>query len=874
MTGPVYFYDDYVHGRITLSEFLVGISSYSDPPPATASVGSWTLQGYSSIWPYYYGPGPNGEVLVLYYHYFVPVLTGPGGQICLGTQTLESGDQWVEVGSWSPSVGVSESGGPYRLGVRYYTAGDYRSPYYWSDYGMEFAWFADASTQITSSAGGLSATWWALSGGMPTPGGPQPPADAEPVNLGPVIGGSGFGCFMRGKGLDTPMARFSGLTCGDTTGLHNGSLYGTGGGSAEGKCNAGEELGGSAWWSPSVSVTYAGSIGKFGSAAPDWVQLYDNFITRKVLDQNGTIRSPYAERISFPAANATYTQPIISWENGQKSGWQLAGDVRFSVVGEWAEEQDPQLPATDAAVPIRGPMPDGSANYVAGTVGVIPSLSVHRPEGNRPSVWAPDDVSKVQVVEALADTRITVKDTSGSAARRLTTLWRHYLDKPVRPADPTQEAYQPPLWGTSNYTITKHLQLGQVPAELHEEAPFGEDIWWWNTYAWAKVKITAPAEAAGKAIRLLVDYTRLYVSDPHTTGWDEVEGLEYDFTPGVAEYTLTLDPDQREGDAFVVWVDLLFPNGHNGQAHTLGRVEQLTLSGWPAAGEYRILGFDLVHRYKAYFKLGFGIPVRTPSAAFFDAWRDQLGAKADRFLAGYTARWPVAMLSVDGSFALGEIPDQDRKADETGGTGGSPRYVIPLVGSQSGIEMHSQLDVVGYLGELNKIEGISAVYNKDGSKAARGDQFGAVLGPELAEWLEPIMPGEEFAPGGSVTLYASPTCVNVICPNTHGTTLRVRHHVWGGLEALAVPKDARRPLAVPKEKRPAVYAVCHPYGEDGEPDPNPHALRVEASGVPDDMGYVCVSPVPANCYRNYWLMTREELDAHEKEHPGSVEWRI
>lgn len=805
---------------------------------------------------YFYLSGPCNVNGVDEYGYPIPIATVAGG---------EGEAEPAE----SPVVTIQQEIGPFRLGMRWKLADGINPsstipPHFAQNhYVVEYHWFADYDTKIKwtcnyGDPGTAEVRLLEYPYGM---GGSVSP-DMTPVDMGHVVGGGSVGARVPYQShdhyynwgwavkisdfiVDGHAVDFSGITRENSDGVMEnvgGVLvckdYGyynstTDEWSARGpygnpdhSYSYGHGVGGKFEWTYDIDVQAWGNSGGF-RVAPE---VLDVWLTNLAYDSNNNVLSPYEESMPVPYTRTFTALNYKSWEDGQKlfGGWisfQLKSpDPLAEVLDLPAEIQDPNDPENpeatipnpklyeDLKLPIRISPPRlgvGSGQYYQpATLSIAEQIELDRPDGNRPSSWVSTE-TECTVTEESDRTEFVVAAggtvSDHTVSRTLATNWRNYVDNSGGSVDQ-------PDFSIEGYRVLRHHAKG--PSQI----VYPEDVWWWGTYRYLRVDIDAPV--TGDLI-LQADYVTVDVYDDHMTGLDRKLNLTVTETPGSKSWTLPVEAGRHTYE-----IDLLFPD--EGGPVYLGRIEKLTLFGLqaPAADThtYTLHGMQLFLKrrdgqFNSMIKLGFGIPKHR---------RD------------YSA--PV--ISIQGSWTMGNLPDKEVKGEETGEHGGSFRYWEPLTGRVTGTNLDWGYNVPAFWGQLGLLEGITAVYdvdvenaaNKDGTVDGPLDEYGNPtstgpnsLGPLIAQCSWEIAPYESFEQDNTYKPKVSPVCGNVTIPSSIPVTILARMHLWSGVEAV----------------------VTNGEGTAAEPGVGLDLVRLDSGEIvvgatTDDDGYVVFHPVLAN----------------------------
>lgn len=670
------------------------------------------------------------------------------------------------------------SAGPFRLGVRYVpTSNTPRYPSFAQlHYRREYTWFGDENTVYTSSFGPLSE-----SEGIRgfSPGDP-------PVDMSNQLAGLAFGVWTVDAGSQYALkaVEMRGLTVQgvtvDTGGIHEyigPDCYFDGAGAGVASVNMCNQ-GGVAHIGPQAS------LGK--NAKPPFQFDYDLRVSKNGGDDLGAlVNLPYpAAGTATTPHTASHTVPIQNWGTGSTFG----GVFSFGINAAWAAAQNPPLNPLDLALPIVGAKarsgPGSVTPYQAASIALAAPIAVFQ---STASPWISSDATKITV----SGNTFTVAAAGVSVRHEMAgrTEWRARTTK--------GSVGSTPKFGIENYEVTKHNYTAWGSRSGTNSTSANEDVWGWESFGFADLSITAPASGT---LTLTVEGVRLSVTDPHTTGSDREDGYEVTEHP----YTYTYPVPVAAG-ANTVDLDLLFPN--EGGPVYLSRVDAVRLSGF-AVGAYTFGGISLNVKNGGYIKLDYGVPTGrdNPPAGALDA--------------DYSALWLV----VDGAPVFCSWGDQENKSGEVGDTGGGMRYCSIVTGVPSGLITDTQFSIAQFIGQLNKLEGWTATYNAAVSLAANSDGTNT-LGPELAQWLRPVVP---HAANTGLTFDASPLAAQLYIANAVPFAVKVDYPTGGAVEALAANADGTRAGS-------GESIVCK----------RTDTGAVVGTGMTDPSGYVVVTPLPA-----------------------------
>lgn len=761
-------------------------------------------------------------------------LLGPDGHV----YDSERYGMSVGPGRWSNSVSMGTSFGPVFLACTYSGPGNYTAPTYNTDCSINYSWFADRSTVVTHFIGEQVVTYPYI-GGNPMGGGPSPDPLPEYANLGPLIGGIGAnfsGAWPNVLDADFHITSINGASEVDFSGVDDYGkwsdywIFGPGV-HVWGEGNGLKIRGGSYGFIgavhlgyPGFDFSYSGKITKFGQDAPDIVQVNDSILCSG--DPND---APHYDYLTFPAISGrSFHIPSFPFRvPGTKSIG--GGGLSFSINIPWAQSQDPPLitdkNGDEAKIPVRGVLPSigttGFAPYYPVSIKVRKEIDVLRPDGQRPSEFKSKNTNRIIVTEESSRTKFDIRSDAPCSVERefKAPWWRQQLEwfekakelARMNRGDEIASTY--PNWNLTWYTHHKHMP--------------DEDIWWWGMYGYLNIEMYSPVECD---IMMRVDWTHLLVEDNHYDGLLRLLSMRIDPQGGYGMYKLHLRPGMNNLD-----VDLLFPTDMGGPVYP-GRVDKVSFSGFPvdrdASGNLRTTIFildtmKLKAKHAAYFKIGFGTQRHHNPALEQD---DENYRKPD---------YSVPVISLDGAFGFGNIPDDAYKADEIGPYGGSPRYVDPQAGSSYLVSKHRQMGLAEFWSQLNAIEGIEARYDPNAFLAAFSDAYGNHWNPgvEMADWLHPVVPYVLLQPDVEYKPPCSPAAGAIGLPNMQEIEGHVDHTIYAGLEVLTHDAARKRRLGSGHEVR---------------------AIRLDTNDVvarayTDDCGYAVLSPLPANEEVDYTL---------------------
>ena len=461
-----------------------------------------------------------------------------------------------------------------------------------------------------------------------------------------------------------------------------------------------------------------------------------------------------------------------------------AGDVLAQV---------PPLPSEDRQFSIRGvplaydpttTLAKADGYYYPLTLSIASSIDIHRPDGVKRSDYVTSDGAKLAVTENATTTDFVVTTAGATATRTLVTHWNQYLD----PADP--------LFSWSAYSILKH------------RSDLGEDVWWWNTYAYLQTVWRCPV-ATTLVMRL--DWNHLQVTDTHESSPAAREAnFEVLALPGFALYTFDLAADA--GNDQTVTLDLLLPDGYAFPNYP-GRISSIQFSGFvPGGGGPATVTLKQMNLASAASSLYY------PKAAVSTTEQRK--------------QYSMITLAHDGAYVTGHIPDEIYKPNQGAvGYGGAPRHTDPMTGSVSGVITDTMKTVEAVWAELNLIEGVTATYSASAFTTANGDGVN-VLNTEPADFIWNTFPtsgvplATAWTPKCCLTAFRLKPC--------NGINIRVMGEldVGAGIETVAVNADGTRAAGVNLQG----YYM----------DADGTTKHVVASATTDAQGYAVVAPLPAN----------------------------
>lgn len=757
--------------------------------------------GYYELW---ITSGAKGDLPVL-----SPVFKIRGDNIVCQTP--------AEFSKWSDTYAFSQVTGPYRLGVHIESntpAGQPDpSPMFWSNYRIVYFWYLDETSSRVTKLGPVTITqWWSTQQqrwGGPNPELPPHFAPSRGIDLiGPLdFGGHNFAGTLPGQ----EFVRFTGLQVGSDTvdtselPLPTNNWTNGGAGTATVFYNVDPPGAFTGCFYP-YHFSYDIDVRRFGDVTTG-ARVFDSFETIPQLHTDGSQKTPQSDFLVVPFTRS-YDIPVTKWETHTK---QVLDRLRFDITPGWAASQDPPMEDDDRQIPIWAniALMDPAVN-MAGTgynpiiVNFPPSVSVEYPQGPgepRISHWQAFRADQGTVTETLSSTVFHVTDPSVVFQRKLVSSWRIWTSKTGIPP------FGPFPRGIDAYEITKH----RVASDTFAGIPGGDDIWEWSSYAYIEVSLVGQDVAPPATLQ--IDGVWLEVNDSHTLGSDRANNYQQIEHPFSLKYTLTIP--NGPGTQLI---DLLFPFA-GGFPSYVSRVDKLTISGLPL-GNTTLNDIKLVTRGDGYFKVDYGPPVQRKDYSCLHA-------------------------SQDGSFPWGCWPDEMLKPDETGSGdagisqgppyGGALRFVEIRTSQSTGDIQDIQYSLPTMIGHWQRMEFWQVTYDAGEYNRANTDIFGHSLGPEIAQWLRPIVPHIRYTPGTPFQPVCGPTVRAMQITNAHPFVAYTRWSIWGAIEALLEQDGHRAPGGV------TVSAI--------RTDTN----AVVQTGVSDPFGYVVVTPIPANGTTDYVL---------------------
>lgn len=646
--------------------------------------------------------------------------------------------------------------GPFRLGMRVInTDSTPQFPHWAKADRAEFAWFADEDTKFNGILGpiGTGDLYFLTAGASP----PTPTVIAVPL--------PGFTQVQAAVTSNSPAATVvewtnlagAGVTL-DTNGLHNGDLIGTGGGTII--CDGTHSGGIQAWYLPYLVRERAGVIdavgGDFGAT---------------VLDADGNLR----------------TTPVDVLRVYQNASWvsqdPLNPERSWIAQAAWCAAQDPPWPNDDRNIMWELAPPrqfGGDRRFYPVTVDVASPLSVHRPDGNTPSVWVSSDTGSITVDDSDPDETVVTVTAEGASISR--TLASEY----------------PQRIGMAGFGAP--FGFGEKENQTHQS---GEDIVNWGSYSYMDWLVTGGS--LGDKLAFAVDGSWYDITDNYnTSGATREAGYSVAETQYTVGYTIT-----DRGDVTADRLDLCFPGGAPRLPHYHGTARKLTLSGF-LVGTYRIRKADLVASL-GNFKSGWGKQISRYDYSMMHAAVN--GASPHM-------NWGDRYIKEPEVEALPGIPTSDRS--DVVGSGGPIRLANIIESDEVGT-LDTQWGLEDFFNLWPGAEGLTRVWDQDAFDAACKDPYGASLG-SLAQWVLSVF-NAKWTVGGGYRPACSVVCGSaLICPGVP-FDFYADLTFGGALEVLA-GVGARRASAgeIIKVRRADTGAV-------------------EASGITDADGFAVLLPV-------------------------------
>jgi hypothetical protein len=723
----------------------------------------------------------------------------------------------------SPLFTIRKTMGPFRLGMTWQQIPEAHEdpltpPFFvQKHYEVIYHWFADADTvvQYNASHGNPGAYTGYLVCGYGSTAGceTQPSADTGPRDQGQYIGGVDFsagvayqsGVDENGNGYDQgkawgyavkiTSAQADGEEVGfDGIDLDNSNfvMKNQGGvlvcrdwavrGPSQTDSHmafGGQSVGPKSDWEVEVDNKPWGGVESQFRGGPHTIlpRIQDTWLTVEMRNADGDIQTPYEPYIESPFTG-TWKADLRSWPVIPKSPPSY---LQFNLMAAPLKDIV-ELDETDARLAAHLPLPiqvspprkaiNSVETYQPLEVRVARTIELNRPDGNRPSEWQ-TAMSQVTVIEADTSTfRISHgSNSSMEVSRTLLTNWRNYLT-------PGQSDFS-----MEGYRILKHNFYGSI------QQNYPEDIWWYQTYRYARVKITSPVDGD---LELRADWVKPTIFDDHMTGSERIDNFEVTYEENHHSWTLPV-----KAGTYYYEIDLLFPNG--GGPRYIGRVEKLTLSGMknPPLGQtysYVLHEFNLIVKQDQLSNDSWGTPI--------GSWGTNSTIKVGFGLPIRRGDYSVLVINIQGAFVMGDYPDQENKTDEVGATGGGLRYWEPLTGRFTGVILDSTYTSTDFWNLLEHLEGFTVDFSQDIEDQAQKDnttdsrpcgtsELGCAetsgpvtLGPMLAQCTWENAPYDNFDDTMLFKPKIGPVCARVFIPSSVHIKVLCRSFIWGGTEAI------------------------------------------------------------------------------------------
>lgn len=678
-------------------------------------------------------------------------VTTPLGATSLLT-TLIHGPAPPPANTFFTPVAWSSALGPSRLGARFHIpafAGPADTPSGIADENfLTLSWFESETSQFNETVGGVNETVYSLAD-LGAPG-----TDCSRRILGPA---ATFTCTAgpSSPGVGVPLAKFTGVLIDgvllDTDGIDQAPLldpeYLA---VAAGAFNIMSPPIDFLTAAPGATITFANTLLDYagGAAAAD---ITDNWLTQEDLFRGvpKTPQQPFVTNGSYAGAFTT---------NYPRSTKNPPGFSELAVDPAWlaANGHDPQ----DLTVVLDQHSPiSGATTYAPVTITQKGAIEIDTPVGGRPSSWSINSGANGSVTENVGDTVFVVSNIAARFVRPYATNWRRY----------TTDSHFNPEWVIDGYSfLRRHYGIDFRGVA---QATFPEDVWWWNSYMFLRLNITATAPAV---VTLLVSGIDLQVYDSHRSGSGREADLMFAEFNDSRTYVFSVT-----GGPTDYWIDLSFPDAYvaaSGAPFPLRRprVESLQFA-FSAVGTFTLNAMELSRRDPAGYATEVKISYSPQST--------------------YNGEWPAVYLRTDGeATTILTYPDTLQKGMELdGGAGGSVRFAEPVQAPGSG----SILSARQMLEQVQRIEGFGVVYTDALRAAFQTDAYGVDLvsqAGEPSQFVREVAPGAVFVGAGDAHAY-SPAfairCGSIGFPNGLSVTVRGRHIFGGGVEAVAMSGGVR-----------------------------------------------------------------------------------
>jgi len=501
---------------------------------------------------------------------------------------------------------------------------------------------------------------------------------------------------------------------------------------------------------PGATVTYDAEVRDYAGTVIATAQILDNWLTTVEL-HNAVQKTPFAATV--PLAPTAYVVPINT--SYSRPSRNQPGEVILTMSAAWmaANEWD----SADLPVVLeQASVVTGALSYLPVRVTHQAAVEVDRPIGGRPSSWIINSGANGSVGETAGATVFTVTNTAARFTRTFAENWRNLIDS------------SKPDFGVDRYEILRRHYLSDLG---EPQTVYPEDVWWWNSYQFLRLNVTATGTAT---LTLQVDGIDLQALDTHNP--DPVArtaALGFSHRAERRIYTVTVTAGTVD-----YWIDLSFPTAYISESGAYfpmrrPRVDTLTLSA-SATGTFTVNAMELSRR---------------------DSYPNQASV-AFSPVSGYNAEWCGMYLRVDGEATPTlTFPDDVNKGMESDlGVGGAPRHAAP--------ETEEQRTVETFWSDLAKWEGFAVTYDDTARAAFHRDGFGTEF---VSRFGEPAQYARETTPGtdwtGSADAHSfqplhSLRVGSVQFPNAVNVTLRGRKRLGGGVEAVVCVGGARGPAAL------------------------------------------------------------------------------
>jgi hypothetical protein len=502
---------------------------------------------------------------------------------------------------------------------------------------------------------------------------------------------------------------------------------------------------------PGGTMDYDVEVRDFAGSVIAGAEVLDTWLTTVEL-HNAVQKTPYLAHVPLTPTvytvdmNTSYSRPSRNQPRAVSTGPNI---VRFSMDPAWMAAQGWDV--ADLPMVMDHPSPlTGAPNYSPLAVTHKGAIEIDQPDGGRPSSWVINSGANGSVTEG-ATTVFVVTNTAARFARDYATNWRNY----VTPAAPE--------FTVDGYGILKHNYYTNLGG-FQTVTP--EDVWWWNSYEFLKLNVTATAPAR---LTLLVEGIDLGISDGHDSSLAIRQaslGLSY----YNEKRTYVLDVAGGPTD---YWIDLSFPEAYVSESGApfpmrRPRVDRVTLSS-DAVGTFTLNSMQLSRR---------------------DAYANQTQV-AYSPLSNYVSEIPALYTRVDGAATLALTAGDDyRKGQEKeSGFGGAYRWVVPEVGLTMTAE--------GFVKQYDLIEGCDVTYTDAARAAFHQDGVGTEFVTrftEPAQFVREETPGTDWTGAGDAHTWTPTLCIRVgqqTFPNGTTAICKGRKRLGGGVEAVVMAGGVR-----------------------------------------------------------------------------------